>query len=235
VAEALQNAYVYSVCYGYNMYKNQSGFSAVAIVLVIVVLSVLGFAGWRVYDNNKPAKSKLVENTISTLEHTDTATTITFKYPSNWTISKYVYEPCCEGEPKPEPDWTKVPQPINLKPNGAHRDIVVSITVDNTGQKTIDKVWSERTIDQFNTYEKKSINGYDALYQKTDFVGPSEVEAYIDHRFLLVSGKDSVEVYFREKYRHNWNNEESGGKTNFNGMNYWNDFESIVNSINFLN
>ncbi len=217
------------------MKKNQSGFSVVAIVLVFAMVGILGLAGWRVYGNNKPAQSNTTKNTITTLEHTDTAKTITFKYPGNWTVSKYVYEPCCEGEPKPEPDWTKVPQPIELRPSGAHQNIKISITVENNGETTIDKIWSERTVDKFNTYEKKKNNGYDAIYQKTDFVGPAEVEAYIDYRYMIVNGKNSVELYFREKYRHNWNNEEGGGKTNYDASKYLSDFENIVSSIKFLN
>lgn len=34
-------------------YKNQQGFSHLAILLIVLVLGVVGYAGWRVYQNNQ--------------------------------------------------------------------------------------------------------------------------------------------------------------------------------------
>ncbi len=38
------------------LFKSQSGSSAVALLLVVIVLCVLGFVGWKVYDANKTTK-----------------------------------------------------------------------------------------------------------------------------------------------------------------------------------
>lgn len=203
---------------------------------MLVVVGLIGFIGWYVWHNknntNKVSNTtgNSTTQTPSTKSYTDTSKTFTFNYPSNWTIKKYVHEPCCEGEPKPEPDWTKVPQPITLIPKDAPKNIEVTITGGNTGAKSIDKAWLERTIDKFNTYDRFQVNSYDALDQTTDFVGSSNVEAYIDHRDLIVHGKNSVEIYFRQKYRHDWNKEN-----NFDATKYMPVFNAVVNSVKFLN
>ncbi len=43
--------------------KSQRGFSAAAVVLTIVVLAVIGFAGWKVYDNHQTKGQSAKNNT----------------------------------------------------------------------------------------------------------------------------------------------------------------------------
>lgn len=46
--------------------KNSQGFSVVEILLVVVIVAVLGFVGWRVWDTqfNKPATDTAQTNTV---------------------------------------------------------------------------------------------------------------------------------------------------------------------------
>ncbi len=40
-------------CYNHNMKSNQRGFGAVEVALIIVLVGIIGFTGWRVYSANK--------------------------------------------------------------------------------------------------------------------------------------------------------------------------------------
>src|SRR3990167_7049363 len=63
---------------------------------------------------------------------TDSTGTFSFEYPENWTIEPYVWEDCCEGPAKKEPDWNKESKPITLHPI-ADKEAVVSIRSDKYG------------------------------------------------------------------------------------------------------
>lgn len=52
------------------MKKNQGGFSALHIVLVLVVVGIIGFAGWKVWDSSKKEEPKK-ETTTNTTTKTD--------------------------------------------------------------------------------------------------------------------------------------------------------------------
>jgi len=82
-------------------HKNQDGFSAVETVLVIIVVVLIGVAGWLVYKNNhKKTENKTATNTTQTTTDTNKKTDpyagwktytaseekATFKYPSDWTV-----------------------------------------------------------------------------------------------------------------------------------------------------
>ncbi len=209
------------------MRSNEKGFSAVEGMIVAVVAVLIGFVGWYVWHTKHIAPKATPRASIIT--YTDTSKTFTFEYLVDWTVKKYVYQPCCEGETKSEPDWTKTPQPITLIPKDAPKGIEITLTGNNTGSQSIDKAWASRTVDKFNTYNKFHVNGYDALNQTTNFVGPSNAEAYTDYRDFIVQGNNSVEVYFRETYRHDGFETE-----NFDGTKYLPIFNAIVDSIRFL-
>jgi Tfp pilus assembly protein PilV len=218
------------------MKKNQNGFSAIEALLVLVVVGLVGFIGWYVWNNNKSAQPKTNSasnnlSAVTTVSATDTAKTFSYSYPSNWSVQKYVWTDCCESTTVAQPDWAKVPQPIKLKENKTTVDAAISITGDNTGANSVDKEYNNRIIDQFNTYTELKLNGYDALYHVTDFVGPSSAEKYKDVEYLLVDGNKSVQVMFEERY----SNSTLNGSSDFNASNLAPDFTKIVNSVKFLN
>lgn len=205
----------------------EKGFSLVVGVIVGAVVILTGLVGWYVWHNEHAVPKATPTASVKT--YTDTSKTFTFAYPVDWTVKTYVYQPCCEGASKPEPDWAKTPQPITLIPKGAPMGIEITLTGDTTGSQSIEKAWANRIVDKFNTYYMFHVNNDDALSQTTNFVGPSNAEAYTDHKDLIVQGNDSVEVYFREMYRHNGFEAD-----NFDGHKYLPIFNAIVDSIRFL-
>ena len=40
------------------MKKNESGFSVVHVLLLLVVVGIIGFAGWKVWDTNRSEEPK---------------------------------------------------------------------------------------------------------------------------------------------------------------------------------
>jgi hypothetical protein len=214
------------------MKNNQNGFSVVDGLLILVILGILGFVGWYVWYNNRPREHKTVNANASqqTVQATDTSKSFSYSYPSILSLQKYVWSDCCEGPSKTEPDWSKVPQPISLKGKYTTADVVINITGDNTGAITIDTEYTKRTIDQFNKYSKLKINGYDAIYHVTDFVGPSNTEKYTDLEYLIVKGDKSVRLKLREKY----SNSTLNGNNDFDATKLSPDYEMIVKSIKFL-
>ena len=88
--------------------KNQKGFSAIYVVLIITIVGIIGFTGWYVYNtqrnNNKmsdtvsgvtPVKHKKPTSTVSTGEEladwrtysNSKYTSFSFKYPQNVEIN----------------------------------------------------------------------------------------------------------------------------------------------------
>ena len=75
--------------------KNEHGFSAVELVLVLVIVALIGIVGWMVYKNhNKSTPATTVSETTSTTtnpyagwkSYTLQYENISFNYPSNWTL-----------------------------------------------------------------------------------------------------------------------------------------------------
>ncbi|MHB1865236.1 MAG: hypothetical protein ACYCPS_03700 [Candidatus Saccharimonadales bacterium] len=88
-----------------NLKNNEQGFSAVEIVLVVVIVALIGVVGWLVYknhhktitpnvatiSNNKPATPtttpKTPTNTVTYKTYSDSAAQASFQYPSTWTLT----------------------------------------------------------------------------------------------------------------------------------------------------
>lgn len=94
--------------------KDEKGFSAVELVLVLVIVALIGVIGWFVYKNhNKTTNNSSVSSTSNSSASTQPKTTsapdpytgwqtysssslgVSFKYPANWTAQ--VGEPQCTG------------------------------------------------------------------------------------------------------------------------------------------
>ena len=218
------------------MRDSQRGIAHLGLLILVLIIAAISFVGWYVWQskNSTGRTNNSIESAPVLKTYTDSTKSFSIQYPDNWILKEQIWQDCCEGSPKPEPDWSKETKPIDLKPSGAHPDINITVTANPNPPVSTDEYVKSGNKDRFNSYTKLKINGYDAVYHKLDFVGPAEVEAYLDHRYFVTNNKSPVEFYFRERYRHNWNNEESGGKVNFDGSKYYNDFVQIVKSIQFL-
>lgn len=213
------------------MRKNQFGVGAAGGIIVLLIIGVIGIAGWLVYGHQStnnadtPRQPKLA---VQTINETDTAKTFSYSYPSNWSLQKYTWSDCCEGPAHPEPDWTKQIQPITLKEKSSPLD--AAIRIDDFGPNAIDREYSGRTVDKFNTYARLKLNGYDALHHVTDFVGPSAAEKYKDDEYIISTGSKSVRLQFRERY----SNSTINGENDFNASVLLPDFEQVARSVRFL-
>jgi hypothetical protein len=99
------------------MLRRQSGFGVLGLLVVIVVLAAVGFAGWKVYvnsrssadttvvDTGKDSTDKVNPNTptrtayerttqppVSWKQYSDDAGKLSFFYPADWTVTKDVLE-----------------------------------------------------------------------------------------------------------------------------------------------
>lgn len=214
------------------MKNDQSGFSIIGIAIILLVIGTLGVAGWQVFQRQDASKMDLPKQesqTTKIVEATDSSQSFTYAYPENWSLQKYIWSDCCEGPQKTEPDWSKQTQPITLKEQSA--PLAAAITVDGFGPNAIDRAYESRTQDQFNTYTKLKINGYDALYHVKDFVGPSSAEKYKDHEYIIsnADATKSVRLQFRERY----SNSTINGESDFDASDLVADFELIAKSIKF--
>ncbi len=214
---------------------SQNGFTAVEGLLILVIVGIIGGVGWFVWNNRsagvKPAADKSSQS-IKAVSAKDTTKTFSYSYPSSWKLQKFVWQDCCEGPPKSEPDWNKTSQTITLqnKSNDKAEIIINGFTnfpdsVDREIESEIESIDK----DQFNTYSKVTINGYKGIKHVLDFVGPSDAEKYKDTTYIIFHGNDKVNLYFRERY----SNATLNGENDFDATNLYSDFETIVNSIKF--
>lgn len=214
------------------MKKNQFGFSVVEVLLIILAVSLIGGVGWYIWqkqsDKNTSSNTSQAPNT-SQIEHTDSSKTFSIQYPSSWSIIPYE-TPGHDGPATPEPDWSKTPQPITLR-NQNNNNAKINIDGYTEVDTTIDKEIEAINKDQFNTYSKVTINGYEALKHVLDFVGPSDAEKYKDTTYIILSDNNKVTIYFRERY----SNATMDSAYDFDVSNLTSDFEQVVNSIKFLN
>lgn len=213
------------------MLKNEKGFSVVAIVLVILALGIFGGSGWYVWQkqNDKSASNSISQTTDTTqVNHTDSSKTFSIQYPSSWSVLPYE-APGYDGPVRPEPDWTKTPQSITLS-SQSNKKAEIHINGHKDADTTIDKEIGAINQDQFNSYSKVTINGYEAVKHVLDFVGPSDAEKYKDTVYIVLYDGNKVELKFRERY----SNTTTNGENDFDVTSLVPDFEQAVNSIKYL-
>lgn len=219
------------------MDKNQKGFSIAFLSVVLVIVVAVGSVAYFVYQrqNNLPEVANVP--TTQYMEDTDSTGSFSFSYPENWQIEPYVWEDCCGGPPKTEPDWSKETKPITLHPTG-NNSVTVSMVMEKYGSYWDSYKALEASIkeDYFAKilFEGQREDGHKALFVQVDYLGPpdAKVESFTDHRYYFDNGEFVLKVEFREKYHHDWPDEETG--PDINNTAYLLDFEHIANSIKFL-
>lgn len=215
------------------MNKKQRGFSIVELcILVVVIGSLAGASVW--YTNRDQTAKNAQQGSAETskpnlIKYSDSSNTFSFDYPDSWSLIPYAV-PGTDGDEQTEQDWAKTPQPIKLN-NRANQKAEITITGYTSIDTTIDKEIATSTQDQFNAYSKVTINGYAAAKHELDFVGPSSAEKYKDTTYILLHNNAKVEIKFREKY----SNSTTSNQYDFDVTNLASDFQSIVDSIKFLN
>lgn len=196
--------------------------------LVAVVVLVIGLASLAIYQDLK-------RNYITA---SDSTGTFTFEYPENWIIKPYVWEDCCEGSAQSEPDWTKETQPITLQ-LADDETVTITITAEKYGDywDSLKALKASVREDYFAKvlFEGTRDDGHQALFARVDYLGPpdAKVESFTDHRYYFDYGNKVLRAEFREKYHHDWPDDETG--PDIDNSKYLADFERIAESIYFSN
>lgn len=185
-----------------------------ACIVLTIIFFILFKAGEKTVDNYEII--------------TDPANEFTFKKPTGWEVDEFNCGSLCKTDDSVQNfDYYRV----TLKPNDENVKTEIRIQLEREPfYKNFTEMWNERTIDQFNAYERLDINGYQAFYNKIDFTGPSDVEKYVYHYYVLNHEGKIVTFYFKEKYTHQW--EKDG---DVDATKYLPDFNFIVNSISTNN
>jgi Tfp pilus assembly protein PilV len=86
--------------------ENENGFTLIEPLLILLILGILGFAGWYVYSHHHAAKTSSTPTATSTTlavnpytgwkTYRSTYENVSFKYPSNWIVS-VTPEPVSDG------------------------------------------------------------------------------------------------------------------------------------------
>jgi hypothetical protein len=197
---------------------NQGGFSTFGIVMIILVVATLGYAGYKVYQDKTSAPAA-----AQTKTYTDTAKKFTFEYPVTWEA----FNPDPGGtdslgdKPVTLPDWSVTSRDVSVKPLKGEKDnyirVIPNITKDYVADQRARK-------DRFHTQLDGKINNYDTLYDKLAFKG--DAESYVDHTYYVLHGDTYVMFTFRENWYH-------GDNTHFDDKQNLTEFQAIVNSIKF--
>lgn len=218
------------------MKVDQRGIGAVNVLLIIIVVALIGFAGWYVAkgnnkkDGNTSQSQSDASKQVKTKSYTDSANTYTVHVPEAWTVKEAM--DCCEG---PAKDYSKISRSVNVIPNDAVKNNALHVQADSgsdenkanwqgSGGSLAAHIQTQWQVNK-QTPETKTINGYKAQYVKVHFKG--DAEEYLDHRYLIVDGNRSVYLDFREFHDHPMSNNV------WNDSKHRDDFEKIVNSVSF--
>jgi hypothetical protein len=197
------------------------------VALFVIVLGLLSFIIYKTVSQ-------------SYISATDSTNSFSYSYPDNWVIEPYEWVDCCEGPAKKEPNWSKVSQPITLHPN-VDSDAIVTINTakygNYSGYKSFEDLKNSVKEDYFAKilFESTRDDGHEALFSRVDYLGPpdAKVESFTDHRYYFDNGKSFVQVEFREKYHHDWPDDEAN--PDIDNSEYLSDFEHIAKSFEFNN
>jgi type II secretory pathway pseudopilin PulG len=219
----------------------QKGFSAVEILITVLVIALLGtgffFVSQRQDKKNKDAAEV---QKVTYVSASDTANSFTFSYPSNWEMQPYeewgIGGDNLTEEQMKEPDWTKVSRPISLQLIGNDK-VTIDITMNEYGVNwsSFEEVKTMVAEDYFakTLFEGTREDGHEALFTRVDYLGPpdAKVESFTDHRYYFNNDKYVLSIDFREKYHHDWPDDEMG--PDIDNSPYLKDFEYIANSVKF--
>ncbi len=223
------------------MKKFQKGFSTAGILIGIIVVCVIFSAYVFVSQKQDKEENDAAEvQKVAYVNATDTANSFTFSYPSNWEMQPYdewgVGGDNFTEEEMKEPDWTKVSRPIGLQLVGNEK-VTIGITMNDYGGywMSFDDIKARVAEDYFAKvlFAGTREDGHEALFSRVDYLGPpdAKVESFTDHRYYFDNSTAVLSVDFREKYHHDWPDDETG--PDIDNSAYLQDFEYIAKSIKF--
>jgi hypothetical protein len=217
---------------------NKKGFGAVNVIITLVVVLTASGIGWQIYKKQNANTTKTATPNIAYKESSDSTDAFTYIYPENWLIEPYNWEVWGGSVEQSEPDWSQVSKPITLYPTGNPSAKITMTTIEyGDFWESYEDLKNKVKEDYFATilFEGQSEAGRKALFAKVDYLGPpdAKVESFTDHRYYYDNGKYVLFIEFREKYHHDWPDDEMG--PDIDHSEYLSDFEYIAKSIKFSN
>lgn len=100
------------------MKSNYKGLSRFTILLVAIIIVLVSGASWYVWQRSTDMSETKKDTEISRVnqvELTDSSKTFMLKYPDTWSVVPYEIPGRDGPTTLPEPDWSKMPQPITLR------------------------------------------------------------------------------------------------------------------------
>ncbi len=217
------------------MRKNQRGFGAVELLIILVVVGIVGFGAWYVGKHGNKSATNITSSstnsskttTPATKTYTDNSKTYTLEYPKTWTTS----------EQKPgsaaavadllnllETEFTPENSPaIGSNPSTPNMAGVIAFKSSDT--QTILNTYVSG--DGQTTPQSLTINGYRAMYQKAI---ATKYLSYTDDIYAVTHNGVTLLFQFREKQGSGAN-----GTPAFDATNTVDAYTTLVKSVKFLN
>jgi hypothetical protein len=210
---------------------NQKGFGAVEGLLILILVSILGFTGYYVYHsrnnatstyNNAASTGTNVSNSPQNLKkYTDSSGTYSFSYPENWAVSEKPYSGDFLSDSVSGKNVQIVPESspsITSDVNLPNYVSLVSYKTTNTNE-VIEGLLGTLP----NQPQTISINGVRSQYVKVNSSG------YTDEDYFLTHNTITLVVTFREKQ----SSTLGGNSTTFDATKDAASFNELVKSIKF--
>jgi hypothetical protein len=224
---------------------DQEGFSGVEVFLGLVIVIILGFAGWYIYHVNHKT---IVTNSSSTQTtsatgtaqaqttkaYLDSSNVYSVQYPAKWTVNEQqpgdtIPAPLLDSQkvqfvPINAPELSTVQSAGEVSSNGV--DIY---TYKSSNARSILNFWV--TGNQQTSIKSLTLNGYSALYQQSiSTATPTSGPSYTDDVYAVTHNGVTVLFTFREKQ-----SADSFGTPAFNATDTVPAFTALVKSVKFLN
>ncbi len=208
----------------------QKGFNVVEALIIMVIVGLIGGAGYYVYQNqqDKQPNKKVAVTKQPLAQYTDPTKLYTLSYPKDWVIengSLVLEGQSAEKNSSISINYTKDPTLEGPMPP-------VFVTSDKTAAQTqrILEAWGDGSGPE--PYKTISINGYKTLHRHIEGGLENEGFSFREDAYLLIN-KDQSSVSFLITSKHIAKDEDKLGPS-FDATDKLEDFKAIVNSVKFL-
>ncbi len=217
--------------------RAQRGFSALEVVLVIVIAGLVGGIGYYVYQTQKNNQANQAWNNATDIKQplkkfTDPTQSYTFSYPGDWEVKTQPYRE----------DWQGKVQLTSINIPGIKKgDDPITVSYDNTPSQANERVkYYESVAKEYpsdEVYKTLSINGYKTLHGHFEYDYTKEkprkgydystVGKITEDRYVMINHDLSSLSYIITSRRINY-------ISNFDATDKQTELTAVVNSTKFL-
>ncbi len=233
---------------------NQSGIALIAVLLLLVLAGIIGFAGWRVYDSQKSTSTSLDNSNKSdaaiieqvdvepkgelpkdSLTYTNNDLGFALKYPKDWKLTAQMDGKC--GALDTEFEGSSCPLSLHLSPNdyvnaqnkkyGHEVGWLVTITVVKGVKQTLEEKYNKDKDFTFSSsigFKKFNLKGAEGYYFKTSS------DSYRDNNYVVKVNDLFVHTVNRE-YNKNGGSSTDTTTDDFNNFTDFTKYSGLVDAI----